>query len=547
MLFFGGTAPKGGAVEETEKTERVRPLGKGAKGLEKKERPVWVVTLMMIITLAGKVLGLLRDRLLTVNYGSGMEANAFLTASRIPRVFFDTVFASAISASLIPVFSELLRKKGKKEAMDFAGNFITVMGLLCALLTGLGMIFAPQLTAFFADGYDAATAELCAHLTRVMMPTVLFTGVAFSFVGILQSLGEFNVPAAISLVSNCAVIAYYLTLNDRYGIEGLAVTFLIAWLLQALVQIPSLIKRGYYFKPSLSLKSEGMKKVFALMLPVMVSTWVLPINQTINSKFGSRLFDGAGVSALELAYNLFTVIAGVFVLSVTNYIFPRLSRENADGDRDALRGTIRGTMHTTMLIVLPMTVGLFIMANPIVDFIYGGGKFDAFSVNITARALTYMALGMIGYAVQAVLCRVYFAEQEGKAPLVAGCVSILVNIALCMLLTDRFDVAGVAVASAVSFAVNGLLLYLPLGRRGLAFGDKEFLTDMAKAVLAAVVMGVAVYGVRLWLAPRVGRLLALVVPVGVGVAVYALLVAAFRLPEAQMVLEQAKKRMKRGN
>lgn len=520
---------------------------KGANSLEKKERPVWVVTLMMVITFSGKVLGLLRDRLLTINYGSGMEANAFLTASRIPRVFFDAVFASAISASLIPVFSELLRKKGKKEAMDFAGNFITVMGLLCALLTALGMVFAPQLTAFFADGYDAQTAQLCAHLTRVMMPTVLFTGVAFSFVGILQSLGEFNVPAAISLVSNCVVIAYYYTLNGRFGIEGLAVTFLIAWLLQALVQVPSLVKRGYYFKPSVSLRSEGMKKVFALMLPVMVSTWVLPINQTINSKFGSRLFDGAGVSALELAYNLFTVIAGVFVLSVTNYIFPRLSRENADGDRETLRRTISGTMHTTLFIVLPMTGGLFAMARPLVDFIYGGGKFDAFSVDITARALTYMALGMVGYAVQAVLCRVYFAEQDGRAPLMAGGVSILVNIALCALLTERFDVAGVAVASAVSFAVNGLLLYLPLGKRGLNFADKTFLLDMAKALLATVLMCAAVYGARGFLEPRTGRLLALLLPVGVGVLVYAAAVTALGLPETKLVLGQVKKRIKRGN
>lgn len=515
--------------------------------MDKKERPVWVVTLMMVITLSGKVLGLLRDRLLTVNYGSGMEANAFLTASRIPRVFFDTVFASAISASLIPVFSELLRKKGKKEAMDFAGNFITVMGLLCALLTGLGMVFAPQLTTFFADGYDARTAELCAYLTRVMMPTVLFTGVAFSFVGILQSLGEFNVPAAISLVSNCAVIAYYYTLNGRFGIRGLAVAFLVAWLLQALIQIPSLVKRGYYFKPSLSLRSEGMKKVLALMLPVMVSTWVLPINQTINSKFGSRLFDGSGVSALELAYNLFTVIAGVFVLSVTNYIFPRLSRENADGDRDTLRQTVSGTMHTTMFIVLPMTGGLFVMARPIVDFIYGGGKFDSFSVDITARALTYMALGMVGYAVQAVLCRVFFAEQDGRAPLVAGGISILVNLALCALLTDRFDVAGVAVASAVSFAVNGLLLYLPLGKRGLSFADRAFLLDMGKIILATVLMGFAVYGVRLALEPRVGRLLALAFPVGVGVLVYAAAVTILGLSETRLVLGQVKKWMKRGN
>lgn len=515
--------------------------------MKKKARPVWVVTLMMIITLAGKVLGLLRDRLLTVNYGSGMEANAFLTASRIPRVFFDTVFASAISASLIPVFSELLQKKGKKDAMDFAGNFITVMGLLCALLTGLGIIFAPQLTAFFADGYDAQTAELCTKLTRIMMPTILFTGVTFSFVGILQSLGEFNIPSAISLFSNCAVIIYYYTLNDRYGVKGLAVAFLAAWLLQALVQIPSLIKRGYYYKPSLSLRGEGMKKVFALMLPVMVSTWVLPINQTINSKFGSHLFDGAGVSALELAYNLFTVIAGVFVLSVTNYIFPRLSRENADGDRHALQTTIRGTMHTTMVIVLPMMVGLFVMAHPIVDFIYGGGKFDSFSVDITARALTYMSLGMVGYAVQSVLSRVYFAEQEGKAPLAAGCVSILVNLVLCMILTDRFDVAGVAVSVAISFAVNGLLLYLPLIKRGLAFVDGAFLLDMSKALLSALLMGAAVWCIYGWLEVRTGRLMALVLPVGAGVVVYALCAVLLRLPEAEMVLTQVKIRMKRGN
>ena len=179
----------------------------------------------------------------------------------------------------------------------------------------------------------------------------------------------------------------------------------------------------------------------------------------------------------------------------------------------SLRSTIRGTMRATLLIVLPMTVGLFVMAEPIVGFIYGGGKFDAFSVGITARALTYMSLGMVGYAVQAVLCRVFFAEQEGRAPLVAGCASILVNIVLCMLLADRFDVAGVAVAAAISFAVNGALLYLPLGKRGLRFADKAFWMDMFKALAAAVVMGGAVYGLHVWLAPRTGRLPALVLPV----------------------------------
>lgn len=200
------------------------------------------------------------------------------------------------------------------------------------MLTGLGMMFSGGLTSLFAGGFDSETARLCSELTRIMFPTVFFTGIAYSFVGILQSLDEFNLPAAMSLVSNAAVILYYFTLNDRFGVVGLAFAFLAAWLLQALIMVPSLAKKGFRYRPSLNLKSDGMKKVFALMLPVMVSTWVTPINQTINARFGSGLFEGAGVSAIELSYNLYTIIVGVFILSITNYIFPRLSQISADKD-----------------------------------------------------------------------------------------------------------------------------------------------------------------------------------------------------------------------
>ncbi len=512
---------------------------------KRKKSAAGTVGVMMAITMLGKVLGLFRDRLLTVNYGSSMAANAFLTASRIPRVFFDTVFASAISACLIPVFGEALQKRGKGEALRFAGNFITVMALLCALMTILGTIFAAPLTNLFADGYDAATAELCTKLTRIMMPTVFFTGIAFSFVGILQSFDEFNIPAAISLVSNVAVILYYYTFNSRFGIEGLAAAFLVAWLLQALVQVPALIKKGFRFYPSLSLRSEGMRKVWRLLLPVMVSTWVLPINQTINSNFGSRLFNGAGVAAVELSYNLYTVIAGVFVLSVTNYIFPRLARENAQGDRQVLRGTLRGSLHSTLFVVAPMTAGLSLMAGPLINFIYGGGEFDAFSVSITSRALAYMSLGMIGYAVQAVLSRAYFAGQSGGVPLAAGAVSIGVNLLLCELLTKRFDVAGIAVASAVSFAVNALVLALPLKARGLGFFDGDFIKDMIKLVLATVVMSAAVLGVLSLLEGRVGKLMTLLIPTAAGAAVYFAASAALGVSEMGAVLGTAKKLLRK--
>ncbi len=511
--------------------------------MEKKKRSAaFTVAVMMVITFGGKLLGLVRDRLLTVNYGSGMEANAFLTASRIPRVFFDTVFSSAIAACLIPVMGEVMEKRGKKEALRFAGNFMTVMALICAVVTVLGVIFAKPLTYFFADGYDAMTAGLCAELTRIMMPTVFFTGIAFSFVGILQSFDEFNVPAAISLVSNIAVILYYLLFNEKFGVFGLAVAFLIAWALQAAVQIPALIKKGFRYYPSLSLTSPDMKKVWKLLLPVMVSTWVLPLNQTINSKFGSRLFDGAGVSAVEYAFNLYTIIVGLFVFQVTNYIFPRLSRESASGDKNALRDTLRSTMHTTLFVVIPLTAGLFTMAGPIVSFIYGGGKFDAFSIEITSRALRWMSLGMVGYTVQYVVARAYFAGQAGAVPLAAGVISIASNAALCALLTPRFDVAGIAVASAASFTINGAVMAIPLKKRGAGFLDRAFLLDMAKLIFAAAVMALSAWGTLKMLEGRAGKLLTLAFPVAVGALVYALLTVIFKIDETRYILDKLRRK-----
>lgn len=510
--------------------------------MEKKKRSAAVtVAVMTLITLGGKLLGLVRDRLLTVNYGSGMEANAFLTASRIPRVFFDTVFSSAIAACLIPVMGEVMEKRGKKEALRFAGNFMTVMALICAVVTVLGTVFAGPLTRFFADGFDSETALLCARLTRIMMPTVLFTGVAFSFVGVLQSFDEFNVPAAISLVSNAAVILYYVLFNRTFGIFGLAVAYLAAWALQALVQIPALLKKGFRYYPSLSLVNPDMKKVWKLLLPVMVSTWVLPLIQTVNSKFGSRLFDGAGVSAVEYAFNLYTIVVGLFVFQVTNYIFPRLSRESASGDQSALRDTLRSAMHTTLFVVIPLTAGLFVMARPLVAFIYGGGKFDDFSIEITSRALRWMSLGMVGYTVQYVVARAWFAGQAGAVPLAAGVLSIAANVGLCSLLTPRFDVAGIAVASAVSFTVNAAVMAAPLKKRGAGFLDRAFLTDMAKLTLAAAVMALGAWGVLKALEGRAGKLLTLLLPTAAGIVLYALLAAAFKTDETVYLLKKLRK------
>ena len=518
---------------------------------ERQQNATKAISVVMLITLIGKVLGLYRDRLLAIHYSTQMEANAFFTASRIPRVFFDAVFASAIAACFIPVFSEYLAKKGKREAFRFAGSFITIIALLTAALTLLGMLFPQPLVALFADYEDPQTTALAVSLTRVMFPTVFFSGVAFSLVGVLQAQDHFTAPALMSTLSNLVIIAYFLFWDKDLGIYGLAGAYLVGWLIQGLVQIPPLRRLGYRYRPSFGFRSEGMKKVFALMAPVMVSTWVQPINLVINSRFGSRLYGGAGVSAMEYSNNLYLVIAGTFILSVTNVIFPRLSRLTAGGEQNQFRDTLRQTVRSSLFFVLPMAAGVMVVARPLISFIYGGGSFDDFSIQITSTALVWLSLGMVGYALQNILSRAYFARQDGRTPLVAGALSIGVNVVLCMLLTDRLEVAGLAISSAVSSTVYALLLLLPLQHRGEAILDRATLLDLLKMLLATLAMGLIASGALdaltvLFPSGKLGEALALVLCALAGALIYFLLTLVMGLSEAKLTVSLIKHTLKRG-
>ena len=518
---------------------------------ERRSSAARTVSFVMAVTLIGKVLGLYRDRLLAVHYSTGPEASAFFTASRIPRVFFDAVFASAIAACFIPVFSEYLEKKGKKEALRFAGSFLTAVLLLTGALTLAGMVFPGPFVALFADYSDPQTTALAISLTRVMFPTVLFSGAAFSLVGVLQAQDHFTAPALMSAASNLVIIAYFFTLDEKLGIYGLAGAYLLGWLVQGVILLPPLRRLDSPLRPGLEMRSEGMKKVLRLMGPVMVSTWVQPITLAVNSRFGSRLYGGAGVAALEYASNLYLVIAGVFVLSVTNVIFPKLSRLTAGGREEDFQNTVRRTLRLTLFFVLPMSAGLAAVARPLISLIYGGGAFDAFAADITASALGWMSLGMAGYALQNILSRVYFARQEGKVPLLAGGAAILVNIALCLLLTDKLSVAGLALASAVSATVYAMLLLLPLQRRGETVLDGAALRDLLKMALSAAAMGVcagALSGTLTALLPagKPGEALCLGLCALAGVVLYFLLTLVLRVEETGLCVSLVKKTLKRG-
>ncbi|MCL2528676.1 MAG: murein biosynthesis integral membrane protein MurJ [Defluviitaleaceae bacterium] len=512
-------------------------------------RPARTVFIMMSIMITGKVLGLLRDRMQAIHFGADTPYSiAFVQASALPRNFLDIMFAAAMSASFIPVFTARLETKGKREAFDLASLFISVSMVLIGIVTVFAVLFAGPLYNFvyvimpraisglpYCYAVDIETRRLGIELLRYMFPLMILSGLAFSFTGILQSLGEFRLPAAMSVVSNGIILLYYFFLVDRFGIRGLAVAFLIGWAMQAVIQVPWLIRHKFKFRFRINLKDPGLREIGALTLPVLAASWMLPVNFQVNLIAAGNLYGGVlGVPSLQFAYTLFTIVSGVFILSVANIIFPKLSRQAATMDNAGFNASLGETVRVLFFFLLPLTLGLMALSQPFVRLVLGGGYFDHTAVDITARALFFFSIGILGYGLQVILCRACFAQKDGLTPLFAAIAAIGVNGVLSFALLG-LEIAGPALASAIGISLGSGVMVITLTKKGYLSWPKALIADILKMAMLAVLM---FFAIRFMLASLAGShtILQVMLPGATGIAIYIGGCALLKMQELNWVM-----------
>jgi len=465
-------------------------------------QPARTVIIMMSIMIIGKGLGLLRDRMQAVHFGAETaQSIALVQANALPRNFLDIMFAAALSASFIPVFTARLETKGKREAFELASLFISIAMIFLGIVTVIALLFAGPIYDFVyiilpsafgrvdaCSVVDVQTRYLGINLLRFMFPLMILSGLAFSFTGILQSLGEFRLPAAMSVVSNGVILLYYFLFIDRFGVYGLAIAFLIGWAMQAIIQIPWLVRHKFRFKFKIDLKQSGIREIGALTIPVLAASWMLPVNFQVNLIAAGNLYGGVlGVPSLQYAYTLFTIVSGVFILSVANLIFPKLSRQAAVMDNDGFKSSLCETLRTLFFFLLPLTMGLMALSQPLVRLVFGGGLFDYTAIDITARALYFFSIGILGYGFQVILCRACFAQKDGKTPLIAAVWAIGINAVLSFSLLN-LEIAGPALASAIGISVGSIIMAVILTRKGYLVWPMSLLINVAKMIVMAIVM-----------------------------------------------------------
>lgn len=495
------------------------------------------VIIMALATVCAKLLGLVRDVLSAAAYGTGTEAIAYETASRLPIMLFDFVIGGVVTAAFIPVFSELLVSKGKDKAMKFAADYFNMVFSVTLLISVLGEIFAPALVHLLAPDIPAEAASLAVPLTRIMFPMVIFAGTAFCFVGVLQCMGHFRLPSIISLFSNGAIVFYLLFLEESFGVYGLAVSMLVGWGLQAAVQLPTAIKLGFRIKPGVRFFTPEVRGAAASFVPLLMASWLLPVISVINTRFASGIEQGRAVTAVGYANRFYIIIVGVFSFIATNLLFPKLSRASAGGDDKGAKRLTASSMKLLLAVVLPVAAGCFVLAYPIIELIFVNGDFTADDARLTAEALKWFCLGMPAMAVNEVLQKLFFSRKQVRAPMITSVIGCVLDLLLVYVLSDAFGVAGIAGAAGITLILCAAANYIIDAKNGGGLFSAKDCIDMAKCAVFAVICAICAHFSYIFFAPILPSVLSLALSVLCGMLAYGLLVFLFPFAELKALLK----------
>jgi putative peptidoglycan lipid II flippase len=507
-----------------------------------------------IATGLSRIAGLAREIVAAGLYGGGGAASAFTLAFQIPNLIRALVADAALSSAFVPVFSEMLEHRKRREAYALA----SALGGL--LIVGLGVItivfiaFAPLLIPpFTGSEFTHALDTLTIGLSRVLFPIVILLGLNGLAVGILNAHDHFTIPAIAPLVWNLVIIAGMVLLTPLFHgdnrLYAYAIGVVAGTLVQLVMCIPPLKRIGFPLRPTFSWRDPRIKRVLTLMIPVSISLGLINIDVVLNSLIGSLVSDAAP-RAIDAAFRIYMLPQGMFSVAVATVVFPALARLSARGDAPGLRAMIGSGTRQIALLLVPSAAAMLVLSEPIVRLVYQHGEWDAAATARTAEALFWFSFSLPFAGINLLQTRAFFSQQQPWVPTATSLASLVVNIAVSFALYKPLGIAGIVIGTAVSSAAMTVLQAAVLRRRLGGLDLARTLSASVRIVLASALLGGVSYVVWWALDDLLGRdVLAQVISLGValvaGAGTYIAVVLAMGIPEARQILDLLARRFGR--
>jgi len=508
--------------------------------------------------MTSRILGVVREQVLAALFGAGNAMDAYNVAYRIPNLVRDLFAEGAMSSAFVPTFTRHLATAGKESAWRLANYVINGLIVITGLLVIVGIVFAEPLVELFAGAYRGVPGklELTVFLTRIMLPFLSFVAVAAACMGMLNSLHRFFIPDLSPAMYNVATITCAFTLVPLMpalglpAIAGIAMGSLLGGAAQLAIQWPALGREGFVYRPILDWGDASLRRVLVLMGPGTIGLAATQVNVFVNTVLATGEGTGA-VSWLNYAFRLMYLPIGLFGISIATATLPAVSRHAAGDDELNVRRTVADGLSLMMMLNVPATVGLLVLAIPIVRVIFERSAFTPADTAATAAALQFYAIGLVGYSIVRIASPVFYALGENSTPVKVSIATVVVNAVLNVVLVQLIGYRGLALGTSIAALFNAALLMALLRRRLGGLDGRRVAGSFVRIAIASTAMAVAVVVVdasgTTWLPgdALVRQIVRLGTSIGVALAVLAAAAHVLHIPEFREGVTMVMRKLRR--
>jgi integral membrane protein mviN len=443
---------------------------------------------LMVVTLLTKVSGLLREMVLMYAYGTSMYSDVYITAMNIPLVLFSAI-GSALANTFIPLYHENIKVGGREKGDYFIRNVLGIVMILSIFISLIAYICAEPLVKLFAMQFEGDKLELAVGFVRIMVLGIIFISISNILTAYLQIQDEFSIPGMIALPNNIIIIISIILSIKLKNIYILPIGSFLGMVSQYLFLLPFAIKKGYRIGVNINFKDEYIRKMVVLVGPVLIGVAIYQVNTMIDRSLASSLGDGI-IAALNSANRLNLFVTGLFISTLASVIYPTLSKLSNEDNKENFKEAVVKSSNVVILLVLPITIGAIVLAQPVVKAIFERGAFDERSTSLTSVALIFYSIGMIGFGLRDILNKVFFSLKDTKTPMINGLISMILNIAINLILIKYMGHAGLALATSLSAIICVVLLFKSLNDKIGYFGQDKIINVFVKSLIASIVMGI---------------------------------------------------------
>ncbi|NLF51513.1 MAG: murein biosynthesis integral membrane protein MurJ [Leptolinea sp.] len=484
---------------------------------------------VMAAFILSNLIGLIRGILILRGFGTGLEMEAYNTANRLAETLFNLVAGGALASAFVPTFTGFLTRKETKRAWHLASAIANLVLVILMAVSALSAIFAPQIVRYLlAPGFvdEPAKFDLTVQLLRVILPSVVIFGLSGLMMGVLNAHQVFLFPALAPSMYSLGIIFGVVALSPTMGIFGLAWGTVLGAALHLLVQIPSLLRLKFTYKPVMGLEDTSVREVGRLMLPRLFGAGIVQLNFWVNTNLASRQPEGS-LTAITAAFTLMMMPQALIAQTIAIASLPTFSAQVALGKMDEMRSSLASTLRAVLLLSLPASLGLVLLREPVIRLLYQGGQFGDRSTELVSWALLWYAAGLVGHCVVEIVSRAFYALHDTKTPVIIGICAMSLNILFSLMFTHLFLQAGwmphggLALANSLATGLEmGVLLFIMRKRLNGLVG-REILNALWKGAIGCLLMAATLIlwlggsaSMPVWIITLVGLLLGLVVYAG---------------------------------